>query len=36
MTNYFIIPGLGNSGDEHWQTFFEQTGNNFQRIVQQE
>ncbi|MEQ1797867.1 MAG: alpha/beta hydrolase [Lacibacter sp.] len=36
MTNYFIIPGLGNSGEEHWQTFFEQSGNNFQRIVQQE
>ncbi len=36
MTHYFIIPGLGNSGEEHWQTFFEQTGTNFQRIVQQE
>lgn len=36
MTNYFIIPGLGNSGEEHWQTFFEQAGNNFHRIVQQE
>jgi len=36
MTNYFIIPGLGNSGEEHWQTFFEQSGSNFQRIVQQE
>ncbi|MFM2326283.1 MAG: hypothetical protein RIR31_485, partial [Bacteroidota bacterium] len=23
MTNYFIVPGLGNSGAEHWQTFFE-------------
>jgi len=36
MTHYFIIPGLGNSGEEHWQTFFEQSGKNFQRIVQQE
>jgi len=36
MNNYFIIPGLGNSGEEHWQTFFERSGNNFQRIVQQE
>lgn len=36
MTNYFIVPGLGNSGPEHWQTFFEKSGNNFQRIVQKE
>jgi uncharacterized protein len=36
MTNYLIIPGLGNSGPEHWQTFFEQSGPNFFRIEQQE
>jgi len=36
MNNHFIVPGLGNSGPQHWQTFFENTGNNFQRIVQQE
>jgi predicted alpha/beta hydrolase family esterase len=36
MTNYFIIPGLGNSGPQHWQTYFEQSGNHFQRINQQE
>ena len=36
MTQYFIIPGLGNSGEQHWQTFFEKSGNNFQRIQQQE
>ena len=36
MTNYFIVPGLGNSGPEHWQTYFEISGDNFQRIVQQE
>jgi uncharacterized protein len=36
MTNYFIIPGLGNSGPEHWQTFFESSGSNFKRINQQE
>lgn len=36
MTNYFIVPGLGNSGIEHWQTFFEQSGKNFQRIIQEE
>ena len=26
MTNYFIIPGLGNSGPDHWQTYFEKQG----------
>jgi uncharacterized protein len=36
MTNYFIVPGLGNSGPEHWQTFFEKSGDNFKRIEQQE
>jgi hypothetical protein len=36
MNNYFIVPGLGNSGSEHWQTFFENSGNNFQRIQQHE
>lgn len=36
MTKYFIIPGLGNSGPEHWQTWLEQTGSNFQRIWQSE
>lgn len=36
MTQYFIVPGLGNSGPEHWQTYFEQSGTNFTRINQQE
>jgi uncharacterized protein len=36
MTNYYIIPGLGNSGAEHWQTYFETKGDNFTRIDQQE
>jgi uncharacterized protein len=36
MTNYFIVPGLGNSGPEHWQTYFENQGDNFIRINQQE
>lgn len=36
MTNYFIIPGLGNSGPEHWQTWLETTGSNFRRIEQAE
>lgn len=36
MTHYFIIPGLGNSGPDHWQTHFENSGDNFQRIQQTE
>jgi len=36
MTNYFIIPGLGNSEPEHWQTFFEKSSDNFQRIEQRD
>jgi len=36
MTNYLIVPGLGNSGPDHWQTFFETSGDNFKRIIQQE
>ncbi|WP_336516186.1 alpha/beta hydrolase [Pollutibacter soli] len=36
MTHYFIIPGLGNSGPEHWQTWFEKSGGNFHRIEQKE
>ena len=36
MTQYFIIPGLGNSGPEHWQTWMEQQGPNFRRIDQRE
>lgn len=33
-TNYFIVPGLGNSGPAHWQTYFEKSGTNFRRINQ--
>jgi uncharacterized protein len=36
MTNYFIVPGLGNSGEEHWQTYFENSGDDFRRINQLE
>jgi predicted alpha/beta hydrolase family esterase len=36
MTDYLIIPGLGNSGPEHWQTWFETTGSNFYRVNQTE
>jgi uncharacterized protein len=34
MIHYFIVPGLGNSGSDHWQTYFEQSTGNFQRIQQ--
>jgi len=36
MTYYFIIPGLGNSGPDHWQSYFEKSGENFIRINQKE
>lgn len=36
MTNYFIVPGLGNSSPEHWQSYFEASANNFKRIIQRE
>jgi predicted alpha/beta hydrolase family esterase len=36
MSTYFIIPGLGNSGPEHWQTWFESQGPDFTRIQQRE
>lgn len=36
LTNYLIIPGLGNSGPEHWQSYFENLGDNFSRIEQKE
>lgn len=36
MIHYLIVPGLGNSGPEHWQTYFEKSGNNFLRIEQKE
>ena len=30
------MPGLGNSGPEHWQTYFQNSCDNFFRIEQQE
>lgn len=36
MVNYLIIPGLGNSGQEHWQTYFENSADNFFRVEQRE
>ncbi len=35
-TQYFIIPGLGNSGPQHWQTWFETKLENAKRIEQEE
>jgi predicted alpha/beta hydrolase family esterase len=36
MTHYLIVPGLGNSGPKHWQTYFEESGPQFHRIQQEE
>ncbi len=36
MTHYFIIPGFGNSGPEHWQTYFESESGQYKRILQRE
>jgi predicted alpha/beta hydrolase family esterase len=33
MTNYLIIPGLGNSGPGHWQTYFEQVLPNCSHFI---
>ncbi len=34
MTNYLLLPGLGNSGPAHWQSHFERISENFYRIQQ--
>lgn len=34
MIKYFIVPGYGDSDNEHWQTYFETKLDNSQRIVQ--
>lgn len=34
MENYLIVPGLGGSGIDHWQTYFENTQENFHRVYQ--
>lgn len=36
MTTYLIVPGLGNSGPDHWQSYFQDSGDNFHRIEQLE
>lgn len=35
-TKFFVVPGLGNSGPDHWQTHFEHASPAFTRIEQQE
>lgn len=35
-TIYLIIPGLGNSDENHWQSLWEKKYNNFKRIQQVE
>ena len=35
-TRFFIVPGLGNSGPGHWQTYFERVHPAFTRIEQRE
>lgn len=36
MSNYFLVPGLGNSGPQHWQTWLETQHTGFTRIQQEE
>jgi len=33
-TRFFIVPGLGSSGPDHWQTYFEHQHPDFNRIQQ--
>ncbi len=35
-TNYLTVPGLGGSGSDHWQTYFERTQHNFKRVIQKD
>tara|TARA_Y100001951_G_scaffold105372_1_gene122592 strand:+ start:5582 stop:5806 length:225 start_codon:yes stop_codon:yes gene_type:complete len=36
MTRVLILPGRGNSGDKHWQTFWQRQHPNYQRVLQRE
>ncbi|QLF93971.1 alpha/beta hydrolase [Pseudomonas sp. ABC1] len=36
MTRVLILPGRGNSGDKHWQTFWERSHPEYQRVLQRE
>lgn len=35
-TRFFIVPGLGGSGPDHWQTYFERQNPDFTRIEQRD
>jgi predicted alpha/beta hydrolase family esterase len=35
-TRFFVVPGLGGSGPEHWQTYFERQNSDFTRIQQRD
>ena len=35
-TRVFIVPGLGSSGPDHWQTYFEHQNPDFTRVQQRE
>lgn len=35
-TRFFVVPGLGSSGPDHWQTYFERQNPDFTRIQQRE
>ncbi|HEX8505413.1 MAG TPA: alpha/beta hydrolase [Hymenobacter sp.] len=35
-TRFFLVPGIGNSGPDHWQTHFERSGSEFIRVEQRE
>jgi predicted alpha/beta hydrolase family esterase len=35
-TRFFVVPGLGSSGPDHWQTYFERQNPDFTRIEQRE
>jgi predicted alpha/beta hydrolase family esterase len=36
MARYLILPGLGNSGPQHWQSFWEASSTDFLRVEQRD
>jgi len=36
MTRVLILPGRGNSGEKHWQTFWERRHPTYRRVMQRE
>lgn len=35
-TSVLILPGIGNSGPQHWQTYWEQANPSFERVEQRD